>query len=155
MRNIEIDFAEPFEEVLATVLSLPSGCSNAVGSRSTREAEIKEVIRGLYEGANGQRVKTKIGSIVIAPPACAFLKAKPFSVSTQIDLLIEAATRLIAGPGSPNGRTRQRERSTGTSVRRRHPAHASDTNEFAGASNTPLRFELSERRAFLPYKCRG
>src|ERR1043166_3818809 len=82
MRNIEIDFAEPLEKVLATVLSLPSGCSNAVGSRSTCEAEIKEVIRGLCEGANDQRVKTKIGSIVLAPPACAFLKAKPFSVST-------------------------------------------------------------------------
>jgi hypothetical protein len=155
MRNIEIDFAEPFEKVLATVLSLPPGCSNAVGSRSTREAEIKEVIRGLYAGANGQRVKTKIGSIMIAPPACPFLKAKPFSVTPQIDLLIEAATRIIAGPALPNGRRRQRKGSTGTSVRHRHPAHASETNDFAGASNTPLRFELSERRAFLPYKCRG
>jgi len=98
MRNIEIDFAEPFEKVLATVLSLPSGCSNAVENHLNSEAEIKEVIRGLYEGANGQRVKTKMGSIVIAPPACAFLKAKPFSVTTQTDMLIEAATRLIAGP---------------------------------------------------------
>jgi hypothetical protein len=155
MRKIDIDFAEPFEKVLAMVLSLPLGCSNAVRNRLNNEAEIKHVIRGLYEGANGQSVKTKIGSIVIAPPACVFLKAKPFSVTTQTDLLIEAATRLIAGPASPNGRRRQRKGSTKTSVRHRHPAHASEINDFAGASNTPLRLELSDRRAFLPYKCRG
>jgi hypothetical protein len=155
MKKIDIDFAEPFEKVLATVLSLPSGCSNAVGNRLSNEAEMKRAIRGLYKGANGQRVKTKIGSIVIAPPACAFLKAKPFSVSTQIDVLIEAATRLIARSASPNGRRRQRKGSTGTSVRHRHPVHASEISDFTGGSNTPLRLELSDRRAFLPYKCRG
>jgi len=88
MRNIEIDFAQPLEKVLATVRSLPAGCSDAVTNRLSNEAELKRVIRGLYEAAND----------LIAPPVYAFLKAKPFSVTTQTDLLIEAATRLIAGP---------------------------------------------------------
>jgi hypothetical protein len=41
---------------------------------------------------------------MIAPPASAFLKAKPFRVRTQTDFLIEAATRLIGGLVTPDGR---------------------------------------------------
>jgi hypothetical protein len=104
MRNIEIDLAQPFEKVLASVLSLPMGCSDAVTDRLSNEAEIKKVIRGLYEAANGRHVETTVGLIMIAPPVYAFLKAKPFSVTTQTDLLIEAATRLIVGPAIANGR---------------------------------------------------
>jgi hypothetical protein len=104
MRNIEIDLAQPFEKVLATVLSLPAGRSNAVTDRLSNEAEIEKVIRGLYEAANGRHVETNIGLIMIAPPAYAFLKAKPFKVTTQTDLLIEAATRLIAGPAMTDER---------------------------------------------------
>ena len=104
MRNIEIDLAQPFEKVLASVLSLPMGCSDAVTDRLSNEAEIKKVIRGLYEAANGRHVETNVGLIMIAPPVYAFLKAKPFSVTTQSDLLIEAATRLIVGSAIADGR---------------------------------------------------
>jgi hypothetical protein len=82
---------------------LPAGCSNAVMNRLRNEVEVKRVIHGLYEGANGRHVETSIGPIVIAPPAYAFLKAKPFRVTTQTDLLIEAATRLIIGPAVADG----------------------------------------------------
>jgi len=112
MRNIEIDLAQPFEKVLATVLSLPAGCSNAVTNRLSNEAEVKWVIRGLYEAANGRHLETNIGPIVIAPPVYAFLKAKPFSVTTQTDLLIEAATRLILGPAIADGPRATAERVT-------------------------------------------
>jgi hypothetical protein len=104
MRNMEIDLGQPFEKVLAMVLSLPAGCSNVVTDRLSKEAEIKRVVRGLHEAANGRHVETGIGLIKIAPPAYAFLKAKPFRVSTQTDLLIEAATRLIAGSAIADGR---------------------------------------------------
>lgn len=92
MRNIEIDLAEPFQEIFATVLALPTGSCNAAN-----KAELKQVIRGLYEAANGRQVETNIGLVAIAPPAFGFLKAKPFRVGTQTELLIEAAARLIGG----------------------------------------------------------
>jgi hypothetical protein len=98
MRNIEIDLAQPFEKVLATVLSLPAGCRNAVADRLGNEAELKQVLRGLYEAANGRQVETPIGFIAIAPPVAEFLKAKPFQAATQIEFLIAAATRIICGP---------------------------------------------------------
>ncbi|HZE12229.1 MAG TPA: hypothetical protein VE086_00595 [Chthoniobacterales bacterium] len=104
MRNIEIDLAEPFEKILATVLSLPSGRSDVVSDRLTNEAELALVIRRLYEAANGRQVETKIGFIPIAPPVFDVLKEKPFRVGTQTELLIEAAARLIKGPVSENGR---------------------------------------------------
>jgi hypothetical protein len=97
MRNTEIELAQPFEKVLATVLSLPAGSGHAVMDCLSGEAELKRVIRHLYEAANGRHVETTIGLIMIAPPAYAFLKAKPFNVATQTDFLIEAAGRLIAG----------------------------------------------------------
>jgi hypothetical protein len=97
MRAIEIDLAEPFEKILATVLALPAGYSDAITDRLSNEPAIRQVIRGLYEAANGRHVETKIGLIAVAPPACTFLKAKPLKVTTQIDFLIEAAARLITG----------------------------------------------------------
>jgi hypothetical protein len=97
MRTIEIDLAQPFEEICATVLALPTGSSDAVTDRLTNKAELKRVIRGLHEAANGRQVETKIGLVAIAPPAFEFLKARPFRVGTQTDLLIEAAARLIGG----------------------------------------------------------
>jgi hypothetical protein len=105
MRNIEIHLAEPFEKVLNAVLSLPSGRSDVVSDRLTNEAELRVVIRRLYEAANGRQVETKIGFIPIAPPVFGFLKEKPFRVGTQTELLIEAAARLIKGPAGQNGGT--------------------------------------------------
>src|SRR6476661_5562840 len=97
MRHVEIDFAGPFEKILATLLSLPVGWSDDVSDRVTNEEELEQVVRVLYEAASGRHVETKVGFIPIAPPVFDFLKAKPFRVRTQTDLLIEAAARLIAG----------------------------------------------------------
>ena len=97
MRSLEIDLAEPFEKILATVLALPRGCGDAATDCSTNQAELKQVVRGLYEAANGRHVETSMGLVAIAPPTFEFLKAKPFRVDTQTDLLIEAAARLVAG----------------------------------------------------------
>ena len=98
MRNIEIDLAQPFEEFLETVLSLPAGCSSAGAERLENEAELEQAFRGLHEAANGRRVETIIGCVPIAPPVAPFLKERFFYVATQIDFLIEAATRIICGP---------------------------------------------------------
>lgn len=98
MRSPVIDFAQPFEQVFATVVSLPRGCTEAQVNALEDEAEFKQVIRGLYEAANGRHVETGLGVVAIAPPVAPFLKAKPFQVASQIDLLVEAATRIIGGP---------------------------------------------------------
>ena len=98
MRSIQIDLAQPFEEVLATVLSLPAGCSNTNDNRLENDVGLKQAIRGLHEAANGRQVEAKSGFVAIVPPIAAFLKKKPFFVATQVDFLIAAATRIICGP---------------------------------------------------------
>ena len=98
MRGIQIDLAQPFKEVLATVLSLPAGCSNPGDNRLENDVGFKQAIRGLHEAANGRPVETKSGRVVTAPPIAAFLNKKPFHVATQVDFLIAAATRIICGP---------------------------------------------------------
>lgn len=98
MRSIQIDLAQPFEEVVATVLSMPAGCSDPGGNRLVSDVELKQVIRGLHEAANGRQVETKSGFVAVAPPIAAFLKKMPFHVATQVDFLIAAATRIICGP---------------------------------------------------------
>ena len=97
MRSPVIDFAQPFEQVFAPVVSLPRGCTEAQVNALEDEAEFKQVIRGLYEAANGRHVETGLGVVAIAPPVAPFLKAQPFQVASQIDLLVEPATRIIAG----------------------------------------------------------
>lgn len=99
MKGIELDLAQPFEKVLATALSLPAGCASTRIDRLANEAEFKQVVRRLYEAANGRQVEAAIGMIAIAPPVAPFLKAKPFQVATQLDLMVEAATRIIGAPG--------------------------------------------------------
>ena len=156
MSNNQIDFAQPFEKVLATVLSLPAGGSNAVRSRLSNEAEIKHVIRGLYEAANGQHVETNIGLIRIGPPAHAFLKTKPFSATTQTDFLIEAATRLLAGPASSDepraaaGRIDWKER--GAPPRRGHAPEAIDSGNGSTRRpwTQPARMPLVAYEASIP-----
>lgn len=102
MRRIEINLSEPFEKVLTCILALPSGSSDILGNGSGDGKEFKDAIRDLYEAANGRQVETQFGWIAIAPPVADFLKARPYYIETQIDLLIEAATRIICGP-PPSG----------------------------------------------------
>jgi hypothetical protein len=70
MRRIEIHLSEPFEKVLATLLTLPStlaetdhvqfgGAADSVLRGSTKtDAEVKEALRSLYEAAHGRQVET-------------------------------------------------------------------------------------------------
>lgn len=97
MRCIQIDLAQSFEEVLASVLSLPAGSTSVGGCRLENDVELKRAIRGLHEAANGREVETKSSRVAIAPPIAAFLKGKPFHVATQVDFLIAAATQIICG----------------------------------------------------------
>ena len=106
---IEIDLAEPFEKIWATVLALPPGCGGADTDRLANKAELKHAVRSLYEAANGRHVETNMGLVAIAPPAFEFLKATPFRVGTQSDLLIEAAARLITGPRTSDFRAEMAE----------------------------------------------
>jgi len=94
----EIDLGQPFEQILAMVLSLPPGCTINGAEPTNWEAELKEVIRCLYEAANGRQAETHIGMVAIAPPVAPFLKNKPLQAATQIDFLINAATCILCGP---------------------------------------------------------
>jgi hypothetical protein len=102
MRQIEIDLSQPFERVLSCVLALPLCPEDHLGNGSCVDREFREAIRELYEAANGRQVETRFGWIAIAPPVADFLKARPYYIETQIDLLIEAATRIISGPAAMN-----------------------------------------------------
>jgi hypothetical protein len=104
MKLVEINLADPFERVLTRVLSLPWGGTHKGGNVSADDAELRHALLGLYEAANGRQVETPLGWIAIAPPVAAFLKVRPFYVETQMDLLVQAATRIISGPRhSDNG----------------------------------------------------
>jgi hypothetical protein len=102
MKLFEINLTEPFERVLTRIRSLPWGPTCPANNGATDDLELKQAIRGLYEAANGRQVQTPLGWIAIAPPVAAFLKARPFYVETQMDLLVQAATRIISGPPHSN-----------------------------------------------------
>src|SRR3954451_25491302 len=95
---VTIDLNQPFEHVLDAVLSLPPGAAN--GDKPATDAELRTLVRGLYEAANGRHVETAIGRVPIAPPIAESLKAEPINAATQVEFLIDVATRVIA---SPNG----------------------------------------------------
>jgi len=117
VKRIRIDLAEPFETILEALLSLPT-TDNAIYSEKAaashsgesfhQDSEVEEVLRGIYEAANGRQVATQIGLIPIAPPVAAFLKDAPFVVETQLDFLLQALARLFSGP-SPKASTASRE----------------------------------------------
>src|SRR4029077_2816178 len=95
MKQTEIHLSEPFEEVLASLLTLPSalaeidevrlpGADDSELRKSANcVAEVKEALRSLYEAAHGRQVETPIGFLPIAPPVAGFLKKKPYYVATQ------------------------------------------------------------------------
>ena len=107
VKRIRIDLAEPFETILEALFSLPT-TDNAIYSEKAaashsgepfhQDSEVEEVLRGIYEAANGRQVATQIGLIPIAPPVAAFLKDAPFVVETQLDFLLQALARLFSGP---------------------------------------------------------
>ena len=99
MTGIEIDLSEPFESLLATVLSLPEHGVNANGS--SNEKEIRQATRCLYEAAHGRMVETSIGAIPIAPAVAAFLKAEPFFVNTRGEFLSLAEAKSGFRPSAP------------------------------------------------------
>ena len=97
MKKIRIHLSQPFEEILAALMSLPRA---AHGLASDEDKELKQVLRGLYEAAHGRQVQTTIGLVPIAPPVASFLKQAPFYVATQLDFLVEAVARVITCPSA-------------------------------------------------------
>jgi hypothetical protein len=130
MRPIEIYLSEPFEEVLTTLLTLPStlagtdhiqfiGLADSAMSENPKcDGEVKEALRSLYEAAHGRQVETQIGFLAIAPPIAGFLKAKPYYVATQYEFFLEAFTRILAGDSPRNFRTRSSRKPGGEHVLR-------------------------------------
>jgi hypothetical protein len=98
MKKTRIHLSQPFEEILATVLSLPRALAPGPAEAMAEEEGLKQVLRGLYEAANGRHVETAFGLVPIAPPVAPFLKEAPFDVATQLDFLVEALSRVIVCP---------------------------------------------------------
>ena len=117
MRRTEIHLSEPFEEVLASVLRLPStlaendevrlaGAADSELRKSAKcDAEVKKALRSLYEAAHGRHVETQIGFVTIAPPVAGFLKETPYSITSQYEFFLEAFTRVLAGASPRKDRT--------------------------------------------------
>lgn len=117
MKRTEIQLSEPFEGVLAILLTLPStpaeidevrfaGAADSELHKSARcDAEVKEALRSLYEAAHGRQVETPIGFLPIAPPVAGFLKKEPYYVATQHEFFLEALTRILVGDSPRKGQT--------------------------------------------------
>ena len=109
MKQTAIHLSEPFEEVLASLLTLPSTLAEIDEVRFPEAddpelrksakcvAEVEEALRSLYEAAHGRQVETPIGFLPIAPPVAGFLKKKPYYVATQHEFFLEAFTRILVG----------------------------------------------------------
>ena len=82
MIRITIDLSEPFENVLATALSL-----SRANHTWPSDAAVKRAVRYLYEAANGRIVETHIGAVPIAPPLEPSLKAKPLWLKGAAELI--------------------------------------------------------------------
>lgn len=84
MKNI--DLAKPFETLAATLLSLPLTEPAFSNGTALFEAEqMQELLRSIYEAANGRQVATTIGLISIAPAVAPYIAKEPFYVETQAD----------------------------------------------------------------------
>jgi hypothetical protein len=118
MKQTKIDLLEPYEKVLGAVLSVPEN-HKVIGGGAAQttttgamfakrgdqgpagNAEIRGLLRYIYEAAHGRQVETQIGHVAIAPPLAASLKETPFYIKTQVDFLLEALTRIIRGASRP------------------------------------------------------
>ena len=116
MKRTEIHLSNPFKEVLASLLTLPSthtetddvpfsgAADSVVGESAKCDAEVKEALRSVYEAAHGRQVETPIGFLPIA----GFLKKKPYYVATQHEFFLEAFTRILVGDSPRSKRATSR-----------------------------------------------
>lgn len=117
MRRTKIHLSEPFEKVLASLLTLPRTHAEteelhspdapdlALRKNAKSDAESRKALRALYEAAHGRQVETQIGFLAIAPPVAGFLKEEPYYVTTQSEFFLEAFTRILVGGSPRNGQT--------------------------------------------------
>ena len=118
MRRTEIHLSEPFEEVLASLLTLPSTHTETDEVPAFRAPPIQYCAKApsatqklrkpcvlVYEAAHGRQVETQIGFVTIAPPVAGFLKEAPYYVTTQHEFFLEAFTRILAGASPRKERT--------------------------------------------------
>lgn len=107
MKQVKIDLAEPFEEIVAKMRSIPP-TDNFIDGKNTvafeLSSEMAEVLRSLYEAARGRQLATQIGSVPVGPPPIApFLKDASFKVASQADFLLQALAKLYSGSCSGSG----------------------------------------------------
>ena len=101
MKQVTIDLAGPFEEIVANLRSIPP-TENLNGSKDTAASElspeVQEVTRSIYDAARGRQFATLIGLVPAGPlPFAPFLKDAPFKVESQADFLLQALARLYSG----------------------------------------------------------
>ncbi len=95
----KINLAEPFEKLSIAISSLPL-THDRISQRTDevfKETKAKQLLREIYEVANGRQVATTIGLVALAPPTAPYLKDKPFFVETQADFLSRAIVRIADG----------------------------------------------------------
>ena len=100
-----IHLSQPFEHILSAVLSLPKARGEPADNTRKENRDLKQLIRRVYEAANGRQVETPIGPVPIAPPVAAHLKEAPFNVETQLEFFVEVMSRLIASPSDTSDAT--------------------------------------------------
>jgi hypothetical protein len=101
MKQVTIDLAGPFEEIIASLRSVPP-TDDLNGRRNNAEweltPEVHEVVRSIYEAARGRQFATPIGLVPAGPPPRAtFLKDTSFKVVSQADFLLQTLARLYGG----------------------------------------------------------
>jgi hypothetical protein len=100
MRQVTIDLAGPFEEIVANLRSIPPTdmLNGAKDGTSDLSQEVQEVTRSIYEAARGRQFVTLIGLLPAGPlPIAPFLKDRSFQVESQPDFLLQALGRLYNG----------------------------------------------------------
>lgn len=104
MKQVTIDLAGRFEDVIASLRSVPP-TDDLNRHRANAEwelsSEVQEVLRSIYEAARGRQFATLTGLVPAGPPPIApFLKDVPFRVVSQADFLLQALARLYGGSWS-------------------------------------------------------
>jgi hypothetical protein len=162
MKQTKIDLLEPFEKVLTSVLSVPardkviapSPAENAAslllpnrGDRSpATAAELREVLRCLYDAAYDRRVETQVGPVVIAPPMAPSLKDTPFYIKTQVDFLLEALTRIIGDASDSNNAIPPPQ----TFGKRHLESHARNNASNVKRKNDDTKIDIQSNRFLRP-----